>query len=325
MAMSSVPAHTASAVPDEEKCVNVNSDVAGATTSSPPERTISNADAPPPASDAAFAPPDGGLRAWSQVLAALLINCMVWGYPSSYGVFQLYYVEELGLPSAQVSWIGSIQIFLNFGICTVSGRLSDAGFTRHTIVTGCFLVVFGTFMTSLAKEYWQIFLAQGVCEGIGMGLAFMPAITVVSTYFLKNRAFALAVAACGTSIGSLIFPSLVQYLIPQVGFPWAVRCMAFVALVICVIANLLLKPYLPPRKSGPLLEWDAFKELPYCLFALGGFLNLYLLYFGFFYVSAPLSSTKRLAINEWMGHTNIASPRSTAMPATSLGSHLWMR
>ena len=32
-------------------------------------------------------------------------------------------------------------------------------------------------MTSLAKTYWQIFLAQGICEGIGMGTIFMPAVT----------------------------------------------------------------------------------------------------------------------------------------------------
>lgn len=32
-------------------------------------------------------------------------------------------------------------------------------------------------MTSLAKTYWQIFLAQGICEGIGMGIMYMPAVT----------------------------------------------------------------------------------------------------------------------------------------------------
>lgn len=251
------------------------------------ERTISNTDAPIPhhEADDAFNPPDRGWRAWSQVLAATLLNCIVWGYPSSFGVFQLYYVEEMGLPNAQVSWIGSIQIFLTFAMCSISGRLADAGLARWTVAVGSFLVVLGTFMVSLATEYWQILLAQGVCAGMGAGIAFMPAVAVMSSYFKKNRAFALACAATGTSWGSLIFPSIVQYLIPQVGFAWAVRCEAFVAVVICVISNLLLRPYLPPRKSGPLLEWDAFKELPYVLFTFGGFLNLYVLFFGFFYVS----------------------------------------
>lgn len=252
---------------------------------SPPERTISNTTAPAHPTDDNFNPPDGGLRAWLQVLAAVLINAMTWGYPGSFGVYQLHYEETTGLPSAQISWIGSIQVFLTFGICTVGGRLSDAGLARHTLAAGSFLSVFGTFMTSLATEYWQILLAQGVCTGLGLGLAFMPAVSVASSYFKKKRAFALAVAAVGTSVGSLVFPATVQYLIPQVGFRWAVRCAGFVALVMTLLANGLLKPYVAPRRSGAMIEWNAFRELPYAFFALGAFLNLYALYFGFFYVS----------------------------------------
>lgn len=56
--------------------------------------------APPPSVEH---PSDGRLRTWLQVVAALLINCIVWGYPASFGVFQLYYVGERGIPAAQVS------------------------------------------------------------------------------------------------------------------------------------------------------------------------------------------------------------------------------
>lgn len=253
--------------------------------------TISNTAAPaPPVFDPDnFNPPDGGLVAWSQVVAGLMINCLAWGYPASFGVYQLHYEETLGLPSSQISWIGSCQTFLTFAVCGPAGRLADAGYTRHAVLVGSFLSVFGTFMTSLATEYWQIFLAQGVCTGIGLGILFMPAVSVISSYFKAKKAFALALAAMGTGFGSLIFPSTLQYLIPQVGFPWAVRCAAFVALVMAAIANILLKPYLPPRKAGPLIEWQAFRELPYLFFSLGAFLNFYALYFGFFYVSHQLA------------------------------------
>lgn len=46
------------------------------------------------------------------------------------------------------------------------------------------------------------------------------------------------------------------------------------------------KPRLPPRKSGPLVEWAAFHELPYTLFAIGMFLNFWALYFAFYYVGS---------------------------------------
>ncbi|OAQ63428.1 major facilitator superfamily transporter [Pochonia chlamydosporia 170] len=233
-----------------------------------------------------FMPPDGGWRAWSQVLAAHLVNAMSWGYAASFGVYQLYYVDTLGLPAAQVSWIGSCQVFLTFAACVISGRLSDAGYARETVMAGSFFAVLGSYLTSFCSKYWQIFLAQGVCTGLGLGIIFAPAISVASSYFKRNRSIALSIAAMGTSVGGLAFPSTVQYLIPRIGFQWAARSAALVALVICVGASALLRPYIPARKTGSWIEWAAFKELPYSLFAAGSFLNFYGIYFGQFYINS---------------------------------------
>jgi MFS family permease len=241
-------------------------------------------------------PPNGGAVAWLQVFGSHLMNALAWGYAAAYGVYQLHYTETMDLPRAQVSSIGSIQIFLTSAICTFSGRLTDAGYARESAIVGSAMAVFGTFMTSLAKTYWQILLAQGVCTGLGLGLLFIPAITVASTYFTTKRSFAMSIAAMGTGTGSVVFPATVQYLIPKVGFPWAVRCLAFVMLAFAVAGVALLKPRLPPRKSGPWVEWGAFKEVPYLLFAAGMFLLFWALYFGFFYVSeATQLSLRRVA------------------------------
>jgi MFS family permease len=269
----------ANTISDIEKSLGTKSQL-GEDASSPAKKN----DAVPDVEDASELIYDRGLLAWSQVLAGNLINCMTWGYPATFGVYQLYYKDVLQVPQAQISWIGSIQVFLAFMMCTVSGRLADAGYIRQTLIAGEFLVVFGTFMTSLATQYWEIFLAQGICTGLGLGIMFMPAISVISSYFKEKRSLALALAATGTGFGSLVFPSTIQYLIPRIGFPWAVRCSAFVALFVSVISILLLKPRLAPRRAGPLVEWDAFKEAPYVLFASGSFLIFWALYFGFFYV-----------------------------------------
>ncbi|KAI6782906.1 monocarboxylate transporter [Emericellopsis cladophorae] len=150
----------------------------------------------------------------------------------------------------QVPWIGSVQVSLSFAMCAVSGRLTDAGWAKEMVLFGRFFAVFGIFVTSLGSTWWHFFLAQGICTGIGLGLAFMPCATVVSTYFRRHRAFALALASTGSSWGSHVFPSIVQYLTPSIGFAWAIRCAAFVGLTICVVAKLLLKPRVAPRKSG---------------------------------------------------------------------------
>lgn len=222
----------------------------------------------------------------SKNFLTLFPSALTWGYPSTFGVFQLYYTENLDLPRAQVSWIGSIQLFLFLFLSTIAGRLADAGFAKHAVLAGSFLVVFGTFMTSLATRYWEIFLAQGICTGIGLGILFMPTVSIISSYFHKRRALALALAAAGNGTGSTILPATVQYLTPQIGFPWAVRCAGFIALFFAVVSNLLLKTRLAPRRTGPIIEWSAFKEPAYVLLTCGCFFFYWALYFCFFYINS---------------------------------------
>ncbi|KAK8100840.1 uncharacterized protein PG998_007756 [Apiospora kogelbergensis] len=211
--------------------------------------------------------PDGGWMAWRQVLAGHFINAISCGYSATFGIYQLYYTEALNLPAAQIAWIGSFQIFLNSLVWSL-----------------CVLI--GTFMTSIATEYYQIFLAQGVLQGLGLGLMYMPSTAVVSSYFKRKRSLALTIASAGTGTGSIVFPATVQFLIPKIGFAWAVRCSGFVAVVICVIGCMLLKPRLAPRKGVAIIDVSAFKEVPYVLFAVGTWFFYWALYFGFFYINS---------------------------------------
>ncbi|KAL0254790.1 hypothetical protein SLS55_009314 [Diplodia seriata] len=231
-------------------------------------------------------PPDGGLRAWTQVLMGHICIMNTWGYINSFGAFQAYYTSTLAVPSSQISWIGTVQVWLLFFIGTVAGRATDAGLFRRVYILGVFLSLLGIFMTSLCSQYWQLFLAQGVCTGLGNGLMFCPTVALVATYFSKNRALAIGLTASGSATGGLIYPSMVRQLLPQVGFGWTIRILGFVSLATSAVTIALFKVRLPPRPSGPLIDMSAFKELTYCLFCLGMFLNFWALYFVFYYISA---------------------------------------
>lgn len=231
------------------------------------------------------APPDGGLRAWTQVLMGHLVLINGWGYLTSFGLFQSYYMSSLHATPSAISWIGSVQIFLVYLIGTFSGRALDAGFYHTVLSLGCFLQVVGVFMTAQSTEYWQLFLAQGICKGLGDGLVFCPTVSLVATYFSKRRALAMAGTASGAATGGIIFPLIAQQLLPKVGFAWTVRTMGFIILFNGVLAISIARVRLSPRKSGPLIEWSAFKEIPYTLFCIGMCLNLWAVYFAYFYVS----------------------------------------
>jgi len=237
---------------------------------------------------------DGGARAWRQVLAGFLASSISWGFPAAFGVYQLHYTESLGLAASQVSWIGSTQAFLSFFLCTVSGRLADAGHSRTTVLAGGIFTVTGTLMTSFATEYWQVLLSQGVCTGIGLGLTFMPTMYTINSYFESRRALAMSLSASGTSFGSITITLVIQRLTPIIDFAWTVRCVTLVALLFCGTCFLCLKPRSDtvkrPLRGEPLFEWRAFREGPYLLYLLGVTLFFWVFYLGFFYVG-PNQST----------------------------------
>ena len=70
----------------------------------------------------------------------------------------------------------------------------------------------------------------------------------------------------------------------MIGFPWTIRIMGFVMLFDTVLILLLGRPRTVRKSSGPFVEWQAFLEPAYSLFAIGIFLILWGIYIAYFYV-----------------------------------------
>ncbi len=119
---------------------------------------------------------------------------------------------------------------------------------------------------------------------IGAGLAFTPVMSNVATYFSKQRSLAVAVSTCGSVLGGICFPLIAQQLLPRVGFPWMMRCIAFVMLFNSCLVLVLARSRTSARKRGPLAELSAFKEPSYLCFAAGTFFNLWGAYVCYYYV-----------------------------------------
>lgn len=150
--------------------------------------------------------------------------------------------------------------------------MTDAGYFRVVAASGSVLIVLGTLTTSICDQYWQVILAQGICVGLGNGCLFCPTIAIVSTYFQKRRSLAIGITACGSGLGGIIYPLLMQELLPRVGFGWSVRTLGFVQAATLATALLCLKPRTVPRKSGKFVELAAFLEMEYTCYAIGCFL-----------------------------------------------------
>ena len=230
--------------------------------------------------------------------------CGTRGIVNSFGAYQEYYESAIlahETPSA-ISWIGTVQGFLLLIIGILTGPIFDRGYVRHLIFSGTFLVVFGMMMTSVCKSYYQIFLAQGICVGLGAGCLFLPSVAIMATYFTSKRAFMTGITNAGGSIGidhlqlcgnlsnqhtgSIIYPIVFRKLQPTLGFPWATRVIGFIALgTLSVSLPIMRMRTGPPNKARGLLDHKAFREAGFTIFSLGLFLTFVGLYFPFYYTS----------------------------------------
>lgn len=140
-------------------------------------------------------------------------------------------------------------------------------------------------LTSLCYEYYQFLLCQGILLGAGAGFLFAPALAVVGHYFFKKRALAMSLASTGSPIGGIIYPIILNNLIPQIGFGWAQRVCAFITLALLSIAVIVLRPTSARRQSRFILL-DAFTKPTYSLLVLAVFFTILGIFTPYFYLAS---------------------------------------
>lgn len=162
----------------------------------------------------------------------------------------------------------------------VLGHWFDCYGPRYLLLAGTFFHVFGIMMTSLAHEYYQFLLAQGLCSAFGASMIFYPAMSSLPTWFFRRRAFAFGLVASGSSMGGVIFPILVSHLIPQIGFGWSMRVCGFLVLGLMIIANVTVRSRMPRMSKRLSLAALArpLTELAFALTTIGSFFFMFGMY-----------------------------------------------
>ncbi|KAH7078453.1 major facilitator superfamily domain-containing protein [Paraphoma chrysanthemicola] len=219
--------------------------------------------------------PDGGKNAYLCLLGGFCCLFCSFGWLNCLGVFQNYYqMNQLREYSpSTIAWIPSVQIFVMFFPGPIVGWVNDNHGPKYLLVFGTFFHVFGLMMTSLCDEYYQFFLAQGVCSPLGLNCIFQAATTTIPTWFLKKRGLAYGIMAAGSGLGGIIFPIMATHLIPEVGFGWTMRIIAFVIFGLCLIATITVTSRLPPTPRAFELKvfLEPFKDTKFNLVTASSF------------------------------------------------------
>ncbi|KAI9150500.1 putative transporter MCH4 [Paramyrothecium foliicola] len=179
--------------------------------------------------------PEGGREAWLVVVGAWCGLASSIGLYNSTGVFEAYISREIltdESPST-VGWIFGIYAFMTFFLGAQVGPTFDAKGPRGLLMA----------------EYYQFILAFSILTGTGSSLLVTPAMSSVAHWFSERRGMASGIAWTGAAIGGVIFPLVLQDLLPRIGWAWSVRVLGFMLLVLCLASVALCRSRVPPRNG----------------------------------------------------------------------------
>lgn len=188
-------------------------------------------------------PPDGGYG-WVCVAACFAINCFSWGAVSAYGIYLSHYLDKKMFPSAS-TWDYAFIGGFNFSIAMLVAPLVTI-LTRkygiHVIMSiGSLLQCTAYVSASFATQIWQLHLSQGILLGAAVGFLYIPALPVLSQWFLRRRSLANGISAAGSGVGGAAFTWGTEAIIQRWNISWALRITGLVALVANLTAVMVLR------------------------------------------------------------------------------------
>ncbi|KAI1201594.1 major facilitator superfamily domain-containing protein [Nemania serpens] len=207
--------------------------------------------------------PEGGLRAWLVVLGAWSGLAASLGVYNSTGVIEAYLSREL-LPHespSTIGWIFGVYAFMTWFCGAQVGPTFDAKGPRGLLIAGSLCTLVGVFALSFSTEYYQFILAFSILAGGGSSLLITPAMGSVAHWFSERRGLASGIAFTGGGAGGVLFPLMMQSLLPQVGWAWSIRILGFILLILCAVSVAFCESRIPPRNGSHTTWRDTLPDL----------------------------------------------------------------
>jgi MFS family permease len=197
---------------------------------------------------------------WYVVAGGFAVTCFGFGSAYTFSAFVETLQHEFGASRGSVSVVFSLAGFLYFGLGLVSGPLADRFGPRRLAVAGMLLTGAGLALAGFARTLTEVYAAYGLGVGLGIGLAYVPALGAVQRWFVRRRGFASGLAVSGIGVGTLLFPPIAAFLIQRVG--WRMSYMIIGAVVAVAGGALALWIDGDPRHKGQAPDGDAVAATP---------------------------------------------------------------
>ncbi len=192
---------------------------------------------------------------WFVVAAAFGVLFVGFGSAYSFAAFFNPLRDEFDSTRGDISLVFALTGFLYFGLGIVSGPIADRAGPRKVILGGMLLCALGLALASAAQAVWQVYLTYSLGVGIGLGMAYVPAVGAVQRWFVRRRGFASGLAVSGIGAGTLVVPLIAAGAIEWLGWRETYLLLAALALLIGVPSALAIEQ--SPAARGLRPDGDA--------------------------------------------------------------------
>lgn len=161
----------------------------------------------------------GIYHGWFIVAAAMFIALVSMGPRVGFGVFVIPMSDDFGWSRSAISLAGTVAAIV--GGCTqpVLGRMFDIVGGRKLMLTGLAIFAFSTLLLAFTNHIIYLIIVFGVLMAVGSSAGTMnTAAALVSKWFHRRRATAIALIASGGSLGGLILVPFIAFIMPIMGW-----------------------------------------------------------------------------------------------------------
>jgi len=176
---------------------------------------------------------------WRQVGACLVLMATSAMVASTYSLVAVPLGREFGTSRMVLMLAMTVMSGASGAMSPLFGNLMDRVSLRRLMGLGAFCLVAGFVALSYATSFLAVLVIYGVLMAASMILIGpMPAMVLLSRWFVARRGTALGIAISGVALGSVVFPPVIQALLDHFEWREALRWLALILLV-CTLPAVL--------------------------------------------------------------------------------------
>jgi len=180
---------------------------------------------------------------WVVVAAAFTLMLVGFTAAYSFAAFFSAFEGEFGASRGDIALVFSAAAFLWFLLGAPAGMAGDRFGPRRVALLGVAFLAAALWLASQAGSLAVLYATYSIGIGVGVGLAYVPAVGAVQPWFAANRAFASGLAVAGIGAGNIAGPLLAAWWIGWFGWRGAYQALRLFVLLLGGIAALVIRQH----------------------------------------------------------------------------------